>query len=80
MRYAWIEEHRDAFGIARMCGLLEVSRSGYCQWRGRAPSDRARSNWVFRKSVTGDFGIVTGGFGNVTGHFGDVTEESSSGH
>jgi hypothetical protein len=29
--------------------------------------------WVFRKSVTGDFGIVTGGFGNVTGHFGDVT-------
>jgi hypothetical protein len=201
MRYAWIEEHRDAFGIARMCGLLEVSRSGYCQWRGRAPSDRARSNaaldaavsklhavsrrsygrprivrslrkqglqvghervrkslvrqgfrplyrrpyrvttdsnhkkpvadnildrrfdgwpvnrawvgdvtyvataegwlylaavmdlasrrivgwsmsermranlvwWVFRKSVTGDFGIVTGGFGNVTGHFGDVT-------
>jgi len=28
---------------------------------------------VFRKSVTGVFGIVTGGFGNVTGHFGDVT-------
>jgi len=35
MRYAWIEEHRDAFGIARMCGLLEVSRSGNCQRRGR---------------------------------------------
>jgi hypothetical protein len=28
---------------------------------------------LFRKSVTGVFGIVTGGFGNVTGHFGDVT-------
>jgi hypothetical protein len=28
---------------------------------------------VFRKNVTGVFGIVTDGFGNVTGHFGDVT-------
>ena len=34
--------------------------------------------WVFRKSVTGDFGIVTGGFGNVTGHFGDVTDGPSA--
>ena len=33
---------------------------------------------VFRKSVTGVFGIVTDGFGNVTGDFGDVTEASSS--
>ena len=33
---------------------------------------------VFRKSVTGLFGIVTDGFGNVTGHFGDVTEGSTS--
>jgi hypothetical protein len=29
---------------------------------------------VFRKSVTGDFGIVTDDFGNVTGDFGAVTE------
>ncbi len=33
---------------------------------------------VFRKSVTGVFGIVTDDFGNVTGHFGDVTEGSTS--
>ena len=33
---------------------------------------------VFRKSVTGVFGIVTDGFGNVTGHFGDVTDGLSS--
>ena len=52
MRYAWIEEHRDAFGIARMCGLLEVSRSGYCQWRDRAPSDRARSNAALDAAVS----------------------------
>jgi len=33
---------------------------------------------VFRKSVTGHFGIVTGDFGNVTGHFGDVTDGPSA--
>ena len=44
MKYAWIEEHRDEFSVTRMCARLEVSRSGYNQWRGRKPSDRARSN------------------------------------
>ena len=29
---------------------------------------------VFRKSVTGRFGIVTAEFGNVTERFGDVTD------
>jgi len=44
MKYAWIEEHRDEFTVSRMCRLLEVSRSRYCQWRTRAPSPRARDN------------------------------------
>ena len=52
MRYAWIEEHRDAFSIVRMCGLLEVSRTGYSQWRGREPSDRARSNAALDAAVS----------------------------
>ena len=44
MRYAWIEQHRDLFAVSRMCRLLEVSRTGYCQWRTRAPSARALAN------------------------------------
>lgn len=44
MRYAWIAANSDSYPVARLCRLLGVSRSGYLQWRGRAPSARARAN------------------------------------
>ena len=44
MKYAWIESYRDQFPVARMCRSVGVSRSGYCQWRTRARSDRAIAN------------------------------------
>lgn len=44
MRYAWIEAHRDLFSVSRMCRQLDVSRTGFCQWRTRAPSDRSMAN------------------------------------
>jgi len=44
VRYAWIERHRDEYTITRMCRHLDVSRTGYLQWRKRAPSDRAIAN------------------------------------
>jgi len=51
VKYAWIEDQRDEFSVTRMCRLLAASRSGYCQWRGREPSDRARSNAVLDAAV-----------------------------
>ena len=51
MKYAWIDEQRDQFQVTRMCRQLGVSRSGYCQWRTRAPSDRAMANAVLDAQV-----------------------------
>jgi len=44
VRYAWIGEHCDQFSVTRMCRQLEVSRTGYCQWRTRPPSERSMAN------------------------------------
>lgn len=44
MKHAWIAEHVDAYPVARMCELLEVSKSGYYAACGRAPSARAQAD------------------------------------
>jgi len=44
VKYAWIEANREQYRVARMCRQLEVSRTGYCQWSKRAPSERSAAN------------------------------------
>lgn len=44
MKYAWIEANRDQYSTSRLCRVLQVSRTGYLQWRRRPPSDRALAN------------------------------------
>ena len=42
MRYRFIDEHKKAWPVTLMCGVLGVSRSGYYDWTERGLS-QARS-------------------------------------
>lgn len=44
MRYAFIREHQGVHRISTLCRMLRVSRSGYYEWLGREPSERARTD------------------------------------
>lgn len=51
MRYAYIESLRDQCSIAKMCGWLQVSRSGYYKWRNRGPSQRKQIKEYVEQAV-----------------------------
>ena len=51
MKYAWIQEHRDLFPVARMCEILDVSKSGYYASVDRSPSPRAQRHEQISKAV-----------------------------
>lgn len=44
MRFAFIDAWKAVYPILLICRLLEVSRAGYYEWRGRKPSKRARED------------------------------------
>lgn len=44
MRYQFVENHREAFPVRRMCKMLAVSPSGYYAWRRRPISELKMAN------------------------------------
>lgn len=63
MKYAWIDAHRDQYAITRLCRVLDVSRSGYCQWRVRPPSARELANKTLDARVATIHGTSRGSYG-----------------
>ena len=41
MKYAFIRDHRGEFRVVLMCGVLQVSRSGFYGWLTRPASVHA---------------------------------------
>lgn len=44
MKFAFIEDHRPLWRLARMCRMLGVSKTGYWAWRHRPESPRGRED------------------------------------
>ena len=44
MKYAFIQQHRERYSLQSLSKVLRVSRSGYYDWLGRAPSARTQAN------------------------------------
>ncbi|HVW37443.1 MAG TPA: IS3 family transposase [Pirellulales bacterium] len=61
MKYAWIAQHRDSHPVSLLCEVLNVSKSGYYAWLGRAPSSRTqrreRINAAVRQVYTASQGV-----------------------
>lgn len=51
MRYAFIQQQRNAYSVASLCRLLKVSRSGYYAHQGRAPSARRRADQALLEAI-----------------------------
>lgn len=51
MKYQFISEHGQQFRVRSLCRVLEVSTSGYYDWRGRAQSKRSTDNRQLLKHI-----------------------------
>ncbi len=51
MKYAFIEGQRAQHAVRRLCGLLEVSPTGYYEWRGRPRSARSTADEQLRSEI-----------------------------
>lgn len=64
MRFQFIEDHRSAFRMEKMCSVLEVSRSGYYKWRNATPSQQAIQKGELMERITFHFHDTNGRYGS----------------
>ncbi|MEO8327104.1 MAG: IS3 family transposase [Nitrospirota bacterium] len=51
MRYRFVDKHKKAWPVTLMCGVLDISRSGYYDWTGRGLSRHVLSNSKLDKRI-----------------------------
>jgi putative transposase len=76
VKYAWVQSNRDEFPVERMCRVLQVSRSGFNQWRVRKPSRRQIEN----ESLDAKVSAIHGGSSRTYGRERIVKALEDQGH
>ena len=51
MRYQFIQDNQDRYPVSRMCEVLDVSASGYYDWRDRPVSARAKRDAMLTEKI-----------------------------
>ena len=54
-RFQFVADHRDVFGVKRLCRVLQVSRSGFYRWLAAAKTraERVRADAELARRITG---------------------------
>jgi len=68
MRYAFIDQHRDRWPLVVMCRVLQVARSGYHKWRGRAVNAHALRRAELAEKIGPIFVVSRGTYGSPRVH------------
>jgi transposase InsO family protein len=68
MIYGFIDKHRSAHAVERMCRVLGVRRSGYYAWKKRAQSARKRRDAVLLGKIRESYRLSRGRYGSPNIH------------
>jgi len=63
VKYAFIKENSAHYRVETLCSVLEVSPSGYYQWRKATPSNRTLANTQLDKAIIAIFAENKGRYG-----------------
>jgi putative transposase len=64
MRFALVDQAKEAFPVPRLCRVLGVSQSGYFAWKNRPASDRQRQDMVLLAHIRASFALSNGTYGS----------------
>lgn len=64
MRFALVDQAKEAFPVHGLCRVLGVSQSGYFAWKNRPASDRQRQDMVLLAHIRSSFALSNGTYGS----------------
>jgi transposase InsO family protein len=64
MRYECINQNEHRYSVDEMCEVMEVSRSGYYDWKGLEPSAREREDGLLKEAIARIYALSKGRYGH----------------